>query len=401
MRIGVFFPDVKPEEGGASTLLAAVREEIVKSLNKDEYFILYKAKGRRPYKTVRDNLIYCNINRIYFFNGGFLTKAGEFFRRRLKSFFQNHYIRALDSVYDKIVRKEKLDLLWFPTPVYADVSYPFIFTDWDLGHRVLPSFPEVAFFRGQWNGREFMYQNMLARASYILTGNETGKKEILENYSVPAERIRIAPFPVASFCYGSEKKPAFEIPEKYFFYPAQFWPHKNHIRILKALKTLKEQGFEISVIFTGSDKGNKGYIQEKAEEMELEACVIFAGFVSDEEMKWLYTHAVAMVFASLMGPNNMPPIEAAYLGCPVIITDIPGHIEQMGESALYFNGYNADELALQMRKILTDESVRQGLMSKEKELAEAFSEINYFSTVKNIVNEYRLRRECWGRYYYT
>ena len=40
-----------------------------------------------------------------------------------------------------------------------------------------------------------------------------------------------------------------------------------------------------------------------------------------------------MVFASIVGPNNYPPIEAASLGCPVILSDLPGHREQMGESA--------------------------------------------------------------------
>ena len=238
---------------------------------------------------------------------------------------------------------------------------------------------------------------MLYKASYILTGNETGKKEILENYSVREDKIRVSEFPVASFCYGDEEKPDFDISANYFFYPAQFWPHKNHIRILQALKILKDKYKETpSVVFTGADKGNKSYIIEETKKENLENQVIFAGFVSDGQMKYLYTHAKAMVFASLLGPNNMPPIEATYLGCPVIITNLDGHKEQLKDSALYFDGCDAHDLAECMYKVLKDPVLITSLLEKQKKLAGVFDKINYFGAVQKIIDEYRPYRETWG-----
>ena len=103
-----------------------------------------------------------------------------------------------------------------------------------------------------------------------------------------------------------------------------------------------------------------------------------------------------MIFASLMGPNNMPPIEAIYLSCPVIITDLEGHKEQLKDTALYFNGYEPKELAEHMKHLLSDESIRNKLIEKEKGLASSFDKINYFSCIKDIVSEFAKIRRTWG-----
>ena len=237
---------------------------------------------------------------------------------------------------------------------------------------------------------------MLAKATFILTGNEIGKGEILENYSVMENKIRIVPFPITFFCYGEEEKPKFELPEKYFFYPAQFWPHKNHICIVKAVSYLrKEKNIDAHVILTGSDKGNKSYIQKMVKELGVEDLIHFAGFVSYEEMKFIYTHAAGTIFASLMGPNNIPPIEAVYLDCPLMITDIPGHVEQMGDGIMYFNGYKPNELAAHMEKLLTDASARNEALRRQLIKKKEFESYDYASGIISMLEEFELMRNTW------
>ena len=120
------------------------------------------------------------------------------------------------------------------------------------------------------------------------------------------------------------------------------------------------------------------------------------GFMKDEELKYLYTHATAMIFASLLGPNNMPPIEGTYLNCPVIITDLDGHKEQLKDTALYFNGYKAEELAAQMKRLLANSSVRNNIIKKEKALAKKFEKVNYFACVRQVIDEFAMIRKTWG-----
>jgi glycosyltransferase involved in cell wall biosynthesis len=391
MKIGIYIPDVTPQAGGASSLLKTVQKEIEESHDPlNEYLFLYYGQSSRDLLEELDGFKYVNLN--YYKNSLSL-------KQRLKNKIKQKLgVNSQPfSKFDAAAKDIGLDLFWFTAPGTYDVSFPYIYTVWDLGHRRTPYFPEVSRSGWSWQNRESTYQNMLYKASFILTGNEEGKKEILENYSVPSGKIRISSFPVASFCRGEERKPSFDIPEQFFFYPAQFWPHKNHICILESLVILREKyGLKPTVFFTGSDKGNKKYIESKIIEFGLENQVHFTGFLKDEELKWLYTHATAMIFASLMGPNNMPPVEATYLNCPVIITDLDGHKEQLQDTALYFNGYKPDELSEHIRTLLTEKDTRDHIIEKEKVLAREFDKINYFSCIKQIIDEFALIRKTWG-----
>ena len=115
--------------------------------------------------------------------------------------------------------------------------------------------------------------------------------------------------------------------------------------------------------------------------------IVFAGFIDEGELKYLYTHAKAMIFASLMGPNNLPPIEAKYLNCPILLSDIPGHIDQMGDSAVYFNGYNCKDLAYKMNELLVS--------INSKNINGVYSDVDYFIKVIDIFNEIKTILYRW------
>ncbi len=391
MRIGVYFPDVKPEEGGANSLLKTIQVEIREyNDSENQYIFLYHGENAEKLFQNTDGFVYLNLD-YYPFNIDLLQKI----KNKIKRIFRIPYERI--NVFDEVARDQNIDLFWFPSPEKVDLNYPFIYTVWDLGHREYPYFPEVSRSGWTWNQREMQYSEILYKASFIIAGNETGKKEILENYPVNPAKIRIAEFPVADFCRGPELKPSFIVPEQYFFYPAQFWPHKNHICILEALVRLRENyNLQPVVFFTGSDKGNRKYIESKIIEYKLENQVKITGFLKSEELKYMYTHATGMIFASLMGPNNMPPIEATYLHCPVIITDLDGHKEQLKDTALYFNGYKPEELAKHMESLLSSELIRKSLINKQIQLSKNFDKVNYFAKIKTIIDEFKLIRNTWG-----
>ena len=391
MKVGIYIPDVTPQAGGASSLLKTIQTEINESHDSfNEYLFLHYGQSNVGLFEESDGFKYVNLN---------FYKNSLSLKQRIKNKIKQKFGLQSQpfSKFDAAAKDIGIDLFWFAAPGIYDVSYPYIYTVWDLGHRCAPYFPEVSRSGWPWQSRENTYQKMLYKASYILTGNEEGKKEILESYPIPPSKIRIAPFPVASFCRGEEKKPAFDIPNDFFFYPAQFWPHKNHICIIEALVILREKyGLKPLVFLTGSDKGNGGYIKSKIKQCGLEGQVVITGFLKDEELKWMYTHATGLIFASLMGPNNMPPIEGTYLNCPVIITDLDGHKEQLKDTALYFNGYKAEDLAENMKLLLTNPKKRSAIIKKEERLAKKFDKMNYFLCVKQIIDEFAMIRKTWG-----
>ena len=387
MRIGVYFGVINPQIGGGNTILTTIKKSIAsKSFDSgDEFVFIYSGGRRSPSTCCIDGLTYINIDRTI-----------SLWQKTKRMVLEKYQLKAAAKYYrfDILAKEYDIDIFWIAVPVSVDVSYPFIYTVWDLGYRTVPYFPEVSLSL-EWENREANYGHMIPKASFVITGDEEGKKEILDNFNVNPEKIRIIPFPISAFCYGEEKKPTLELPGSYFFYPAQFWAHKNHICILEAVRDLKyKHNMSVMVFFTGSDRGNRDYILAKAKEFGIAENIVVTGFLKDEELKYLYTHATAMIYASLMGPNNLPPIEATYLGCPVIITDLPGHKEQLGDSALYFNGYKPDELVHQMIRVM-DENVRQNLKNKEAQLSLCFAEQDYFSDVLSIINEFRQIQFRW------
>ena len=86
----------------------------------------------------------------------------------------------------------------------------------------------------------------------------------------------------------------------------------------------------------------------------------------------------AMVFSSIVGPNNYPPIEAACHDCPVILTDLPGHREQMGESALYFDKFNPNELADQIQLLNREQYFKRGPNPSRGKISKRFRSFQIF-----------------------
>jgi len=298
--------------------------------------------------------------------------------------------------------ENKIELMWFMTPAYQKVDIPYFYTVWDLQHRFQSYFPEVSVSGSSYEQREQYYQKIIPMASYVITGNEQGKMDISKFYSVPDFRIKTIPMPTSPFALRQEFIDEnivnkLKIKKSFIFYPAQFWPHKNHITVLRAAKLLKEK-FELDfdIVFTGADKGNLQYIKEKTVELGLSQNIHFLGFVSIETLVQLYKNAFALVFASFFGPDNIPPLEAFGLGCSVISSNFAGAKEQMRDAALYFEPGDEFELAAQIKKLYDNQVLRAELISNGRKIAEECSCENYLKKINELIDEFSKIRRCWS-----
>jgi glycosyltransferase involved in cell wall biosynthesis len=362
MRIGICTGRFQPAAGGGFSLVNTIIKEISES-NKNHQFILF---SREPAK-----------QRVYIENG--ITYVSS---------WNNH------RDFNTIVESHNVDLLWLLGPFNMNLTVPYIFPIWDLGHRVLPYFPEMQ----PWQAREDLYQKMLYKATYIIVGNETGKKELLENYSVNQNKIRIVPFPISDFCNENIEIPQSlsYIKSPFIFYPAQFWAHKNHIAILEALCYLRDvKNLLVNCYFTGSDYGNLQYIQNKINELKLENQVSILGFVDLPVLRFLYKKALALVYVSVLGPNNLPPLEAAALGCPIILSDIPGHVEQMKDIPIFVNATQPEQIGNAILDLHKNPAKRQNMIDKGLAFAKGMESYSYVNEVSKIFDEFAGYRKMW------
>jgi glycosyltransferase involved in cell wall biosynthesis len=150
----------------------------------------------------------------------------------------------------------------------------------------------------------------------------------------------------------------------------------------------------LRIVFTGSDKGNERYVRAYVRKLDLEAYVSFLGLVEQAELAILYSNAFCLVFPSFCGPENLPPMEAFALGCPVVASDIPGAREQMGEAAFFFNPIDAKALANCLLK-LRDLGVRQEMVEAGRKLANATSWDDYASGLAASLDDFSLVRRTW------
>ena len=101
-----------------------------------------------------------------------------------------------------------------------------------------------------------------------------------------------------------------------------------------------------------------------------------------------------MTYASIMGPDNIPPLEAFALGCPVICSKYDGSEEQLKDASLFFNPYDEHEIIGCVKK-MTDKTFRDQLILDAKKLAEQYCVENYIKVVLNTFDKASKIRECW------
>jgi len=178
------------------------------------------------------------------------------------------------------------------------------------------------------------------------------------------------------------------IPEGYIFYPAQFWYHKNHINLLRALRYIKDKyNLEIPLILVGSKKNNFENVMNEIQNLGLSQQVKYLGYVPDEDMPYLYKLATALVMPTLFESVSMPIWEAFHLGCPVVSSNVCALPEQVGDAGLIFDPYNIQDMAEKIFIIWTNENLRNELVNKGFERVKDLTIENYAKEWEKILEE--------------
>ena len=405
MRIGIYLPEISPERGGAFTFVETVVAGLLGSGSRDSVVVFHYG----PTGGLASHFAGKQIEFHSLASGSLGRFAKKVWFGEVSSRLQgplNLIGRVLErsvpyppgSPLDHAASGRSIDLMWFPTPMFERVDMPYVVTIWDLEHRASPYFPELS-ARGEWRAREHYFTDALRRATYVITGTDIGRDEIVRFYGVDVERVRILPHPTPTFAIeaanGATPVLKLAVPAPYVFYPAQFWSHKNHIGLLNGLAELARRGVVVHCALVGSDKGNLGYVRQRAAELGIADRVHFLGFVEREDLIALYRNAAALVYTSLCGPENLPPLEAMALGCPVIASDIPGAREQLGDAALLVDTLDPVALADAIQRTLSSPELRADLQHKGKARALRYTQTEVGRDLHALIEEFRRRRDLW------
>ncbi|WP_293789528.1 glycosyltransferase [uncultured Pedobacter sp.] len=341
-KIGIWInEDDLPEIGGGFSYT----DRLIKGINLKEFderlkivFIGFNLKGKfnKEAISIPFNESYFQKKKVNFYH--------KFFSLNLeRKDISKNYLNAIS-----LLKSNDIQLIFYTNPYIALNNFPYICINWDLGHKSTFSFPELT-MNGEFIKRDTYFNKVLNEALIVCCESDKGKEELTTYFNINPDRIRILPmFP------GRIVDPEIEMlkPEwitsdtLFFLYPAQFWSHKNHYNLINGFKLFCaiSKYTKYKLVLTGSDKGNLNYIKNFITESGLEHNIIIPGFIKNEELKWLYKNAEGLVFPSFLGPTNMPLLEALSLGCPIACSNLTGHAELLGSTALYFDPTNEFEI---------------------------------------------------------
>ena len=390
MRIGVF-PYLNHNGGGIYQYSLAILRAFNEWETVDELFVLtpgdnsavpsYLNPDKWEFKSLqlnRTNSKTLNVLRRVVGEG--IHRDGW---RRLRRALDGNIKRASRSASDldvvrprprisEMFREWKLDLAFYawPTPLSFETHVPFIMAIHDMQHRLQPEFPEVS-ANGEWESREYCFRNAARHATLLVADSEVGKEDILQFYQshVTPDQVKVLPFLPASHpngnsfsSDGTRVRTRYHLPERYLFYPAQFWPHKNHLRIVQALHLLREtRDLTTPIVFCGSHSGEIREhtfkeVMSFSSSVGLEKQIHYLGYVPDQDISAIYTHATALVMPTFFGPTNIPVLEAWAHSCPVLTSDIRGIREQVGDAALLVDPRSVAAIAEGVYRLWTDDS---------------------------------------------
>ena len=301
-----------------------------------------------------------------------------------------------------------VDLMLYPVPLERsfESGMPYVMAIHDLQHRLHPEFPEVS-ADGEWERREYLYRHGCRYATLVLADSEIGKEDILNvygEYGITPDRVRILPFLPASYLAEdvpeAEKRRVgkiYDLPEQYLFYPAQYWPHKNHSRVVEALGLLKqEHRLEVPIVLCGGYAGKIRQatfkqINSLSRRLHIENQILHIGYVPDDDISVFYTTAAGLVMPTFFGPTNIPVLEAWALGCPVLTSDIRGIREQVSDAAILVDPKSAEAIAAGIYRLLTEEDLRETLVTKGRQRLALYGPADYRSLLSDVLKEAETR----------
>lgn len=246
-----------------------------------------------------------------------------------------------------------------------------------------------------------------AHADKVIAISEQTKKDIIEFYKTPGEKIVVC-YQSCNPAFGKalsdeEKrrvKELYGLPEQYFLYVGSIIERKNLLNICKAIFLLRDE-LNIPLVVIGDGTKYKEQVKDYIKQNGLEKRILFlsenpsakssqslpaghAGFQSAVDFPAIYQSALAMIYPSFFEGFGIPVLEALWSRLPVITSNVSCLPEAGGDGAYYVNPASAEEIAAGMKKIYSDKTLTASMIEKGWQHAQQFTPQKSAESVMNV-----------------
>ena len=233
-------------------------------------------------------------------------------------------------------------------------------------------------------GREYLKYVVPVAAKHatkIITISAASRNDICQYIDVPVDRVSVIWLAANSACSRVcdlhsliSLRNRYGISEPFILALGAIDPRKNTETVLRSFARFKLQHIcDVKLVVVGlPEKGIEKYIQ-LATLLGIANEVVFAGFVTEEDLVGFYNAAELFVYPSLYEGFGLPVLEAMICGTPVITSPCGSIPEIAGDAALMVDPHDVDTIAAAMMKVMTDKEFHDNYVQKGKRRAELFS----------------------------
>lgn len=211
--------------------------------------------------------------------------------------------------------------------------------------------------------RKVQHEKLAYSNSEVLFSSNDSKRDFDKFYPNATCKKYTVPFAVTlpSYAEVSYNSVAvkYNIDKPYFFSPNQFWSHKNHLTVIKAVEILKLQGTDVCVIFTGNEQTGGGTyakeLKEYVKQSGLQKNCLFLGFIDRKEQLVLMKNSIAVIQPSLFEGWSTVVEDAKCMRKLLILSHLNVHHEQIKENVIFFPAQDALQLVSAINSLINNE----------------------------------------------
>lgn len=260
---------------------------------------------------------------------------------------------------------------WCPTQL---ATTRLIYTFYDMGFVVDPAWTTEANRLGCFDG---VFRSAVA-ADWVVAISEASRAHYLSVFPhFPEERIRVI-YPCSRFAdstaEGKRPKALDNISVgEYWLNVGTVEPRKNQRRLVEAYaRYLALGGAPMPLVLAGGKGWLMEDFQKHLSELGLDAQIVMTGYVSDEELIWLYRNCYANIYPSLFEGFGLPVLEGMQFGAPTLTSNSTSIPEVAGNAAILLDPEDIEGWAQAMLRLAVNKEEREQLSAAALEQAEQF-----------------------------
>jgi glycosyltransferase involved in cell wall biosynthesis len=363
MNVLIFIPELSHDWGGVRQYTLGLLKILAQDPT-NTYYIYHKTNDAEigkllaAYPQLR---LICNDDEYYTPATKalvFLKRGINFLSRKLRL---NYSIQINDAI-DKICEKHSIDIIHCPyqyipvtkraklIPTLHDVQeihFPEYFTPQAIAHR------------------KVTYTDFINRAHAVVVSYNHVKQDLVTYYKTNPDKVHVILLDMQNLWFeaytekDAESLGHLHLPEKFLLYPANTWKHKNHLRVIEALKYLSDKhGTQVNIVFTGHQNEHYTEISKRVRELGIGEQVHFLGNISNTLLYTLYKECYGVVVPTTYEAGSFPLMESMLLGVPVICSNVTSLPETIGHPDFVFDPFSVENMGTKILELWTSEEFR-------------------------------------------